>query len=219
MTAAAWPSLTAAFTFTHPGAARVPGVSVPPQHRQAMVWRHPVPTTEETGAGNPRWWWLGAHGGAGVSTLTALVGCSADAQRMWPGGHPDQCADVVLVARTHAEGLQRARDLAAQYTTRFVPPPIRLLGLVTIADAPGRLPTPLRRLRHLVAATVPQAWHLPWVPEWRSLRLAELPQWQPTTPAGPGAAAAPAVPAGLPPAYLACATDLTELAAAGPAHP
>lgn len=178
-----------------------------------MVWHHPVLIGEGAGTQNPQWWWLGAHGGAGVSTLTALIGGSADVARMWPGGHPGQCPNVVLVARTHTEGLERARDLAAQYTTRFVPPPIRLLGLVTIADAPGRLPTPLRRLRTLVGATVPHVWHLPWIPEWRSIRLGELPQWQPPTPTRPGS-----VPAPLPPAYLACATELTELASAGPDH-
>lgn len=217
MTAASWSAVPPPAISTHPGAARVPGLTTPPQDRLAMVWRHPVPTTTAMGTQTPRWWWLGAHGGAGVSTLTALIGCSADVGRMWPGGHPGQCVNVVLVARTHTEGLERARDLAAQYATRFVPPSTRLLGLVTLADAPGRLPTPLRRLRNLVSAAVPNAWHLSWVPEWRTTRLSELPQWQPPTPPGPGADTAPAVAAVLPPDYLACARELTELAAAGPA--
>lgn len=214
MSAAVW---STPFTSGHIGAAHVPGLAPPPRERQALVWRDPVPAAAGMGTADPSWWWLGAHGGAGVSTLTALIAGSADVQRMWPGGHPGQCVNVVLVARTHTEGLERARDLAAQYSARFVPPPIRLLGLVTIADAPGRLPTPLRRLRNLVSAAVPQAWHLPWIPEWRTTRLAELPQWQPATPAGPGAATANTPTALLPPAYLACAEELTELASAGPA--
>ena len=42
-----------------------------------------------------------------------------------------------------------------------------LLGLVLIADAPGRLPKELRPLVGLVASATPRIWELPWQPQWR----------------------------------------------------
>ena len=42
-----------------------------------------------------------------------------------------------------------------------------LLGLVLIADAPGRLPHALRQLAALVAGGVPAVWSLPWIEAWR----------------------------------------------------
>jgi hypothetical protein len=208
MSAASWGPFTTSFSSAPVGAPPVPGLLPPPRDRQALIWRDPVPPGTGMGAEDPLWWWLGAHGGAGVSTLTSLMAVSADARRMWPGGHRRQSPNVVLVCRTHTEGLERVRDLAAQYTVRLVPPGVRLLGLVTVADAPGKLPTPLRRLRDLVSATVPHAWHLPWIEHWRGARLHELPLWHPDTGAPePPQRGTPPVPV-LPPAYLACAQEL-----------
>ena len=45
--------------------------------------------------------------------------------------------------------------------------PVLLLGLVLMADAPGRLPHPLRQLADLVAGGVPAVWSLPWIEAWR----------------------------------------------------
>ncbi len=42
-----------------------------------------------------------------------------------------------------------------------------VLGLAIVADAPGRLPRPLRDLAALVAGGVPKVWHVPWVETWR----------------------------------------------------
>ena len=56
-------------------------------------------------------WWLGAHGGAGESTLEELFSGSRAADHSWPlaaAGEPP--ARVVLVARTHAHGLRAAQS-------------------------------------------------------------------------------------------------------------
>lgn len=191
----------------------VAGLMVPAADRRAPVWPGLIPPAPGAGSPDPLWWWVGAHGGAGVSTLTAVLTASADARRAWPGGYPGECPNVVLVARTHTEGLQRARDLATQYATGLVPPGVRLLGLVTIPDAAGRLPISLRRPRDLVSATVPTAWHLPWVEPWRSTRRGELPSWDPEhdpTPAGRLRRHA-----GLPAGYLDCGKELAAAAIAG----
>jgi hypothetical protein len=110
----------------------------------------------------PRWWWLGCHGGAGVSTLTAALPGSADAWRAWPTSSAPDIFRVVLVARTHAAGLQAARAAAQQWASGAVPR-IELVGLVLVADAPGRLPRVLRDIAQLVRGGVPRTWELPWV--------------------------------------------------------
>ena len=45
--------------------------------------------------------------------------------------------------------------------------PVLLLGLVLIADAPGRLPHALRQLAGLIAGGAPAVWSLPWIEAWR----------------------------------------------------
>jgi len=114
---------------------------------------------------------LAAHGGAGVSCLLR-AGLDAagghDADRRWPAAGP-----VLLVARTSTHGLERARDLARQHTANSANPAgtggpdVRLVGLVLIADAPGRLPTRIAGLADLVSGGFSRNWQVPWLPQWR----------------------------------------------------
>ena len=111
-------------------------------------------------------WWLGAHGGAGESTLEELFSGSRAAGHAWPlapaGESP---ASVVLLARTHAHGLRAAQRATREWAAGEVR--VRLLGLLLIADAPGRLPHALRQLADLIAGGVGAVWSLPWVEAWR----------------------------------------------------
>lgn len=112
-------------------------------------------------------WWVGAHGGAGESTLAALMDGSRAAEQRWPvPAATDDAARVVLVARSSAHGLRRAQLACTQWACGSVPG-VELLGLVILDDAPGRLPRPLRDLAHHVAGGAPRVWHLPWVESWR----------------------------------------------------
>ncbi|NEB17963.1 hypothetical protein G3I46_15805, partial [Streptomyces coelicoflavus] len=63
------------------------------------IWiRGPVTAPEPPGTVTARRFsWVGAHGGAGVSTLAAVYG-GQDCGRGWPG--PADPASVLLVART-----------------------------------------------------------------------------------------------------------------------
>jgi len=111
-------------------------------------------------------WWLGAHGGAGESTLEELFSGSRGAGRCWPLSATNVApARVVLVARTHAHGLTAAQTAIREWAGGGVD--VLLLGLVLIADAPGRLPHGLRRLAGLVAGGVPALWSVPWIEAWR----------------------------------------------------
>lgn len=129
---------------------------------------------------------VGAHGGAGETTIASWTGGAA-ADRRWPvsatwstpGNHPrpdGRPVDVVLVARTHARGLTAARDVLIQWAAgRLTANQLR--GLVLIPDAPGRLPPQLAEQARLIAGGAPRAWLLPWLDE---LRLS-------TDPLGPAA--------------------------------
>src|SRR5690606_18284474 len=89
----------------------------------------------------PRLWVVGTHGGAGETTVAELLE-GAGTQRRWPR---EAHAPVLLVARTHARGL-RAAQLAMRAWAAGQTPPLELIGLLLVADAPGRLPKPLAHL-------------------------------------------------------------------------
>jgi hypothetical protein len=73
---------------------------------------------------------------------------------------------VVLVARTDARGLRAVQRAVRELAEHRLP--VDLLGLVLMADAPGRLPRVLRDLAGVVGGTVPRVWSLPWVEAWRA---------------------------------------------------
>lgn len=106
---------------------------------------------------------LGAHGGAGVTSLlrAGLDQVAVDAHRCWP-----RAGQVLLVARTSTSGLEWARDLARQHASGQAGE-VELLGLVLVADAPGRLPARISGLRDLVSGAFGRTWHLPWLEPWR----------------------------------------------------
>ncbi len=79
--------------------------------------------------------WVGAHGGAGTSSMRAVVGLGVDCGRTWPE-HP---GPVVLVARTHAHGLECVRRIFAERGTASI------FALVLVATLPvGACPRPCR---------------------------------------------------------------------------
>ena len=109
-------------------------------------------------------WWLGVHGGAGETSLAALVPDWLAAEHTWPqtlGG-----ARVVLTARSNMRGLRAAQAAATQWAAGLVPG-VEVVGLVIVADAPGRLPRPLREFSQIVGGGVPRTWTLPWIEAWR----------------------------------------------------
>jgi hypothetical protein len=114
-------------------------------------------------------WLVGAHGGAGESSLARLVHGWAAAERSWPASaSPEGACPCVLVARTHAYGLRAAQTALRQWASGALGDHTRLLGLVLMPDAPGRLPRPLRELSAHVAGGAPRSWHFPWIEEWRT---------------------------------------------------
>ncbi|QXE35430.1 hypothetical protein KQY30_15320 [Streptomyces sp. GMY02] len=109
--------------------------------------------------------WVGAHGGAGATTFAGALG-GTDVGHAWPDVAQGDPGDMLLLARTHLAGLQAASKALDSLRTGRHPAGVRLVALVLVADAPGRLPTELwRRVRVLRAAV--RTFSVPWIAQWR----------------------------------------------------
>ncbi|WP_327146836.1 hypothetical protein [Nocardia sp. NBC_01327] len=154
--------------------------ALPPEPgRRIGVWHKPV-NHPETHA--PLLWLLGAHGGAGVSTLARQLAPAADCARMWPAVLGDESPFVVVIARETIEGLTRAHDVLRQYHCGQAGPGRAILvGLITVAAQPGRVPAPIRRYKGVIADLVPEGalLRLGWQPAWPLTSIRDLPVWQP----------------------------------------
>jgi hypothetical protein len=133
------------------------GVPVPDQVDQLRVIEQARPA---------ELWWVGAHGGSGESTLAGLVPEWPEAGHGWPRTATAEPSRVVLIARSNARGLKAAQAAIMHWASGQVPS-VDVLGLVVVADAPGRLPRPLRDLAQVVKGGVPRAWDVPWIESWR----------------------------------------------------
>lgn len=112
-------------------------------------------------------WVVGAHGGAGESTLADLDASWRAADHAWPELPSGAAAPCVVVARTNVRGLLAARAALTQWAASGAGASVQLLGLVLVADAPGKLPPPIRDLAKVVGGGSPRVWDVPWVEPWR----------------------------------------------------
>lgn len=140
-----------------------------PEHPQAGV-RVPdqvdqLPVRPQGGAA--ALWIVGAHGGSSESTVASLSTGWRAAGHAWPQAAAGSVqVPVAVVARTSTRGLQAAKAAAKQWAGGLVPG-VRLVGLILVDDAPGRLPRPLRELSRVVAGGYPRTWRVPWMEAWR----------------------------------------------------
>lgn len=110
-------------------------------------------------------WCVGVTGGAGESTVAALDNHWHGAGHAWPV-LKHNTPRVLLICRSDARGLRAAQGAAQQWAAGLVGA-VELLGLVVVADAPGRLPKSLREQLEVVSGGVPRTWQLPWSDELR----------------------------------------------------
>ena len=152
----------------------------------------PTRSTPVTPAGvRPCWFFVAAHGGSGANLLAKFswqpyeAGVKAAKEagerpgelppfglavgRVWPNPTLEPTGIAIVVCQTTMRGLAWARDLAAQYLSGRTPPGTHLLGVVTVADQPGRLPQPINAAKNLLAGAYLHTWHVPYVPEYRLL--------------------------------------------------
>ncbi|NLU77212.1 hypothetical protein HCA58_02150 [Micromonospora sp. HNM0581] len=133
----------------------LPGV---PAYAGGSAWRRDSLSADGIG-------WIGAHGGAGASTLTRLLG-GTDIGCRWPDPALAEPAQVMVTGRTNLDGLRAvSRVLNAMREGRH-PADLRLVGVVLIADLPGWLPPPLLARIRLLRSISP-VYRLPWIPQLR----------------------------------------------------
>lgn len=144
----------------HATSAEAPlGFDPPPMHRRAPV--HAEAIDCET---TPVVWLMGAHGGAGVTTLCRRLGFAGDCHRAFPGGHAGQSPFVVIVATETETGLSAAHDRLVQHRAGAAGPSV-CLGLVTRPAAPGwdrKPPAAIRRKLDLVTGAAAASWRIGW---------------------------------------------------------
>lgn len=113
-------------------------------------------------------WVVGSHGGAGETTVSKLIEGSRPTYHSWPvTGDAGIDPRVLLVCRSSKNGLEAAQRALIEWTST-PPVAVELLGLAVMADAPGKLPKPLRDLATHIGGGAPRLWHLPWVEAWRT---------------------------------------------------
>ncbi|MET8244600.1 DUF6668 family protein [Streptomyces sp. NPDC005202] len=110
-----------------------------------------------------RFSWVATHGGAGTTTLAAVYG-GHDCGRDWPG--PEDPQSVLLVARTHAAGLEAVTRALEVFRRGEAPAGLDLDAVVLVADAPGRLPRQLAQHVKLIESVI-DVYRVPWVAAWR----------------------------------------------------
>jgi hypothetical protein len=115
----------------------------------------------------PWLWWVGCHGGAGVTTLARVTGLGIDGGTAWPAPHPDSPpVVVVLVCRETARGTWAATGAVEQWRSGNIPGHTRLAGIVAIPASHRRSPRVALERLQLLAGWVPALWRLRWVEEY-----------------------------------------------------
>lgn len=127
----------------------------------------PMPPPVPPARGGSGVWLLGTHGGSGARCLSAVLPDTRCTGRAWPISWSSRREPVVLVCRANHRGLTAAQDYARAYRDDGLAERLQLLGVIVSADAPGRMPTPLRRLERLLSGAVPILGHAPWEATWR----------------------------------------------------
>ncbi len=125
-----------------------------------------TPRTEEPPASAGDFAWVGAHGGAGVTSLASATGLGLALSQHWPAQELRWPARVVLVCRSNAAGYTAAARMIQEWASGSVPG-IELLALVVVADAPARPTRALKTRLHELSGTVPLVLTVPWIAAWR----------------------------------------------------
>nr|WP_324191941.1 hypothetical protein [Nocardia brasiliensis] len=127
---------------------------------------------------------LGAHGGAGTSTLARWWAPAADSGLAWPAC-PRTTQRVLIAARLCIPGLTAAAERLREWHGGGAPDGVAVIGLVLTPTRPGSVPPPVRRYRSVVAELAEQIYDIGWHDELLVCELSELVQYNPLTPAPP----------------------------------
>lgn len=145
-----------------------------PQHPLGIPFDHgqDLPRSPDS-ATDSRLHVVGAHGGAGTTTVSRLLGpaVAVDAGRLIPGSRW-LTPHVLLVARTNGAGFEAVSTIARAWAAGRLDD-ISLLGLVLVADGP-KLTKHLRQEASRVARMTPRCWKISWREDWREVATPTL---------------------------------------------
>lgn len=110
--------------------------------------------------------WVATHGGAGASSLARAGHGGYELLNLWPSLHRGWPPVVALVARANAAGLDNAAQMLQEVAAGMVTD-LRVIALVTVADAPGRATRQTRTRIHELSGAVAHVLHVPWIAAWR----------------------------------------------------
>ena len=125
---------------------------------------------------SPLVWLVGAHGGAGTTSLAHAIAAFGDAGQQWPA--EDEFPWTVIVARTTREGLEAAHDTALQAQAGKCGD-CKVLGVILVADAPGKMPKAIEQRMTVLERVVPTIWTVDYHSSWRETLTKDRPQWSP----------------------------------------
>ena len=141
----------------------------------------------------PMAWLVGAHGGAGVTTLAHTLAPFGDAGMTWPV--QDEHPWCVVVARATREGVEAAHNAVLQSQAAKTGP-CRVIGVMLVEAAPDFLPETVEQKITVLKKVVPNIWNVPFIDEWAAELRSKLPEWSPLN------SDAPAEPAAKPRRFL-----------------
>lgn len=139
------------------------------------VRTEPLPITGEF---PPLFALMGAHGGAGTTTLARMWAPAADSGRCWPTS-PLTTRRVFVVAREHMSGIAAAADVLRAALDESAPTGVTVCGLITVAAHPGRPSKDVVRYAGTVSELAPHSYRIPWVKSLIPLLHRQLPTWRP----------------------------------------
>ncbi|MFE2997387.1 hypothetical protein ACFXG4_20525 [Nocardia sp. NPDC059246] len=164
---------------TPPGRFDPATITAPTPDRLAPVRQTSLPVT---GPFPPLFAVLGAHGGAGTSTLAQWWAHAADTGQAWPAS-PQTTQRVVIATRDCIPGLTAAAERLREWHSGIAPAGVTIVGLVVTAARPGRVPAAVRRYRRIVADLVDDAvWSIGWHDELLSCDIDDLARYTPNDP-------------------------------------
>ncbi|MPY55192.1 DUF6668 family protein [Streptomyces acidicola] len=143
-----------------------PNVQLPVNPQYFITGAQQFATNPQRFTASPRRFaWVATHGGAGTTTLATVFG-GHDTGRAWPRPEHGEPESILLVARTHATGLEAISYTLDTFRRGDAPPGLDLNAVVLVADAPGRLPRQLAQHVKLISSVI-DVYHVPWMPAWR----------------------------------------------------
>ncbi|TVS26968.1 DUF6668 family protein [Corynebacterium sanguinis] len=154
-------------------AAKLRRVSLPEKAGLPLATK---PLADSDAEFEPMVWLVGAHGGAGVTSLSKVLAPCGDAGQQWPD--QDESPWCVIVARATRTGVEAAHDVALQAQVGKNGR-CRVIGVILVADAPGKTPKAVEQRATVIGKVVPNIWHVPYFSEWCEVLTSELPEWSP----------------------------------------